>query len=120
MTQTMDPGESAMTEPITIPGYRILRELGAGGMATVYLAIQESFDREVALKVMSPMFNVDPSFATRFVREARIISQIHHASIVPVHDVGEHRRHQYLSMEYLPGGDLKHRLQTQGPDATLA
>ena len=120
MTQTTDPGESAMTEPITIPGYRILRELGAGGMATVYLAIQESFDREVALKVMSPMFNVDPSFATRFVREARIISQIHHASIVPVHDVGEHRRHQYLSMEYLPGGDLKHRLQTQGPDATLA
>jgi len=88
-----------MNEPITIPGYRMLRELGTGGMATVHLAIQESFDREVALKIMSPLFNVDPSFATRFVREARIISQIHHASIVPVHDVGEHRRHQYLSME---------------------
>jgi serine/threonine protein kinase len=109
-----------MNEPIAIPGYRTLRELGIGGMATVHLAIQESFDREVALKIMSPMFNVDPSFATRFVREARIISQIHHASIVPVHDVGEYRRHQYLSMEYLPGGDLKHRLQEKGPDPTLA
>ena len=109
-----------MNEPIVIPGYRTIRELGAGGMAMVHLAIQESFDREVALKIMSPMFNIDPSFATRFVREARIISQIHHASIVPVHDVGEHRRHQYLSMEYLPGGDLKHRLQTRGPDAQQA
>ena len=109
-----------MNEPIAIPGYRTLRELGVGGMATVHLAIQESFDREVALKIMSPMFNIDPSFATRFVREARIVSQIHHASIVPVHDVGEHRRHQYLSMEYLPGGDLKHRLQDKGPDAQLA
>jgi serine/threonine protein kinase len=109
-----------MNEPIAIPGYRTLRELGAGGMATVHLAIQESFDREVALKIMSPMFNVDPSFATRFVREARIISQIHHASIVPVHDVGEYRRHQYLSMEYLPGGDLKHRLQQHGPNPKLA
>jgi serine/threonine protein kinase len=109
-----------MNEPIIIPGYRTLRELGAGGMATVHLAIQESFDREVALKVMSPMFNVDPSFATRFLREARIVSQIHHASIVPVHDVGEYRRHQYLSMEYLPGGDLKHRLQQHGPNPKLA
>jgi len=109
-----------MNEPISIPGYRTLRELGVGGMATVHLAIQESFDREVALKIMSPMFNVDPSFATRFVREARIISQIHHASIVPVHDVGEHQRHQYLSMEYLPGGDLKHRLQKHGPNPAQA
>ncbi len=120
MPVTTEPDERAMNEPIAIPGYRTLRELGSGGMATVHLAIQESFDREVALKIMSPMFNVDPSFATRFVREARIVSQIHHASIVPVHDVGEFRRHQYLSMEYLPGGDLKLRLQKNGPEPALA
>jgi serine/threonine protein kinase len=101
-----------MTNPnsIVIPGYRIERKLGQGGMATVYLAIQESFDREVALKIMSPFLNSDPSFTTRFVREARIVAQIHHASIVPVMDVGEHATHHYLSMEYLPGGDLKHRI----------
>jgi serine/threonine protein kinase len=111
-----------MTQPnsICIPGYRIERKLGQGGMATVYLAIQESFDREVALKLMSPFLNSDPSFTTRFVREARIVAQIHHASIVPVMDVGEHQTHHYLSMEYLPGGDLKHRIAENKHGLSLA
>src|ERR1044071_2442333 len=87
-----------MSNSIEIPGYRIARKLGQGGMATVYLAIQESFDRKVALKIMSAFLNTDPSFATRFVREARIVAQIHHSSIVPVMDVGEHQTHHYLSM----------------------
>ncbi|HKE93390.1 MAG TPA: serine/threonine-protein kinase, partial [Povalibacter sp.] len=99
-----------MSEPINIPGYRIERKLGQGGMAAVYLAIQQSFEREVALKIMSPLLNSDPSFTTRFVREARIVAHIHHASIVPVFDVGEHQPYHYLSMEYLPGGDLKQRI----------
>jgi serine/threonine-protein kinase PpkA len=105
---------------ISIPGYRIVRKLGHGGMATVYLAIQESFDREVAMKIMSPFLNSDPSFTTRFVREARIVAQIHHASIVPVMDVGEHQTHHYLSMEYLPGGDLKHRISQGKHGLSLA
>ena len=111
-----------MTQPnsISIPGYRVGRKLGQGGMATVYLAIQESFDREVALKIMSPFLNSDPSFTTRFVREARIVAQIHHASIVPVMDVGEHQTHHYLSMEYLPGGDLKHRISQGKHGLSLA
>lgn len=104
-----------MSESITIPGYRIERKLGQGGMAAVYLAIQQSFEREIALKVMSPLLNSDPSFTTRFMREARIVAHIHHASIVPVFDVGEHHPYHYLSMEYLPGGDLKQRiLQRRG------
>jgi serine/threonine protein kinase len=99
-----------MTEPITIPGYRILHQLGQGGTASVYLAVQTSFGREVALKLMSPLLKADPSFSTRFIREARIVSQMHHASIVPVFDVGEHQNHHYLSMELLPGGDLRKRI----------
>ena len=99
-----------MSESITVPGYRIERKLGQGGMAAVYLAIQQSFGREVALKIMSPLLNSDPSFTTRFMREARIVAHIHHASIVPVFDVGEHQPYHYLSMEYLPGGDLKQRI----------
>ena len=99
-----------MAEKINIAGYTIERKLGQGGMATVFLAIQQSFEREVALKVMSPLLNSDPSFTTRFIREARIVAHIHHASIVPVYDVGEHHPFHYLSMEYLPGGDLKQHI----------
>jgi len=99
-----------MKETITIPGYSILRELGEGGMARVYLATQHSLERQVALKIMSPLLNSDPGFAARFRREARIIAQLSHASIVPAFEVGEHQSRCYLAMEYLPGGSLKHRL----------
>ena len=109
-----------MTDSISIPGYRVVRKLGQGGMATVYLAIQESFDRDVALKVMSPFLNSDPTFATRFLREARIVAQIHHSSIVPVMDVGQHEGHHYLCMEYLPGGDLKERIVAGRHGVSLA
>jgi serine/threonine protein kinase len=105
---------------LTIPGHRIVRRLGQGGTATVYLAIQESFGREVALKVMSPMLNADPTFTMRFVREARIVAQMHHASIVPVFDVGECHPYHYLSMEYLPGGDLRQRIVEGRSSAALA
>ena len=73
---------------IEIPGYKILRQLGRGGMATVYLAMQESVQREVALKVMSPALLVDPDFGERFLREARIAAKLHHRHVVGVHDVG--------------------------------
>ena len=53
-----------------IPGYRIIRELGRGGMATVYLAIQEKFDRQVAVKVMDPELLHDETFSKRFARES--------------------------------------------------
>jgi hypothetical protein len=99
-----------MKETITIPGYSILRQLGEGGMASVYLATQHSLEREVALKIMSPLLNSDPGFAARFRREARIVAQLSHTSIVPAFEVGEHQSRCYLAMEYLPGGSLKHRL----------
>jgi serine/threonine protein kinase len=109
-----------MTDTITIPGYSIVRKLGQGGMASVYLAVQHSFEREVALKVMSPLLNSDPSFAARFKREARIVAQLSHASIVPVFEVGEHQSCHYLSMEYLSGGDLKRRILDGERDLALA
>lgn len=99
-----------MNELIWIPGYRIVRTLGRGGMATVYLAIQECLEREVALKVMAPILNLDASFTLRFIREARIVAQMTHSSIIQVHDVGEYEKNHYLSMEYLPGIDLKQRI----------
>ncbi len=105
-----------MTNQITIPGYEIIKEIGSGGMAKVYLAIQTSFGREVALKVMSPLLSSDSEFSERFQREARIVAQMRHNNIVSVYDVGQHDQYHYMSMEYLPGGDLKSRIaQHAGP-----
>ncbi len=92
---------------VEIPGYKIIRTLGKGGMATVYLAEQEIFERKVALKVMSKILSEDPTFGERFFREAKIVSQLVHPNIVTVHDVGVHEGIYYLSMEYIDGKDLR-------------
>lgn len=92
---------------IEIPGYTILRPLGKGGMAEVYLAIQKSFDREVALKVMHQAQAADEEFSQRFLREAKIVSRLVHPNIVTVYDVGIVDGHHFLSMEYISGEDLK-------------
>lgn len=97
---------------IEIPGYRLLRQLGRGGMATVYLAVQESVDREVALKVMSPALLVDPNFGERFLREAKIAARLHHRHVVGIHDVGRCGDYHYMAMEYLAGGPV---LSKNGP-----
>jgi serine/threonine protein kinase len=94
-----------------IPGYNIERELGHGGMATVYLAIQESLGRPVALKVMSPALVADRSFSERFLKEARTIAQLSHPHIVAVYDVGVVGHDHYLALEYVSAGDLKLRIR---------
>ncbi len=101
-----EPSDS-MQAKIEIPGYKILRELGHGGMAHVYLAVQESFGREVALKVLSPHLADDEQFSKRFLREARIVSQLTHPNIVTVYDAGKQGKYHYMSMEYIPGKDVK-------------
>ncbi|WP_347331905.1 serine/threonine-protein kinase [Marinimicrobium locisalis] len=92
-----------------IPGYKIIDTLGEGGMARVYLAIQESVEREVALKVLDPHLSKDPTFGERFMSEARIVSRLVHPNIVTVSDMGVHEDYHYLAMEYVSGRDLKHR-----------
>ena len=93
-----------------IPGYRIERELGQGGMAIVYLAVQESLHRKVALKVIRPALTMDEEFAQRFMREGRTIAQLSDPHIVTVYDISSHQGTYYLSMEYLPGGTLQQRI----------
>jgi hypothetical protein len=94
-----------------IPGYQIERELGQGGMAIVYLAMQESLHRHVALKVIKPILTTDEEFAQRFLREGRIIAQLNDPHIVTVYDIASHDNTYYLSMEYLPGGTLQQRIR---------
>ena len=94
-----------------IPGFKILRTLGRGGMANVYLGLQESMDREVAIKVMLPQLLTDPSFGDRFLREARIAAKLAHPHIVAVIDVGVVNDLYYMAMEFHPGGDLKEKIR---------
>ena len=99
-----------------IPGYRLQSKIGRGGMANVYLAVQESVDRPVAIKVMNPVLAADPTFSQRFVREAKLMAQLSHPHIVPVFDVGAHGTLHYMTMEHLSGGTLKQRLQNSLDD----
>jgi serine/threonine-protein kinase PpkA len=97
---------------IEIPGYRIARPLGRGGMSTVYLALQESVQREVALKIMAGTLLGDEEFGERFLREARIAASLRHPGVVHIYDVGQHDEHHYIAMEHLPGGPV---LTRRGP-----
>jgi serine/threonine protein kinase len=97
----------------TIPGYQILKQMGQGGMATVYLAVQESFGRQVALKIMSDQLGKDDVWAQRFMHEARVVAQLSHSNIVPVFDVGSHEGRFYISMELLKGGKLDEKASRQ-------
>jgi serine/threonine protein kinase/tetratricopeptide (TPR) repeat protein len=92
--------------PPSIPGYRIVRALGDGGMATAWLAVQESLGREVALKVLDPVLAADGAFVERFLREARVLASLRHRHIVAIHDVALVDGVPYLAMEYLAQGSI--------------
>ncbi|MCB0164162.1 MAG: protein kinase [Anaerolineae bacterium] len=95
--------------------YRILREIGAGGMAKVYLAEDISGNELVAVKVLYPQFSQDISFIQRFNREAKLASTLTDSHIVRVLDYGADRDLQYLVMEYVEGKDLNSALKENGP-----
>lgn len=103
-----------MSTPLKIPGYTLKRKIGQGGMAAVFLAEQESFGREVAIKIMMPALAKDPEFAERFIREARTMAQLAHPNIIVVHDVGQNNQVYYYAMAYHTGGDLTHRIREGG------
>ena len=91
----------------TVGRYEILRELGRGGMALVYLARQTDLDRFVALKELGAFHASDASFAQRFLRESRVAGSLSHPNIVTVHDYFEHEGTPYIAMEYVERGSLR-------------
>src|SRR3954447_3727826 len=91
----------------TVGRYEILRELGRGGMALVYLARQTDLDRLVALKELGAFHASDASFAQRFLREARLAGSLSHPNIVTVHDYLQHEGTPYIAMEYVERGSLR-------------
>lgn len=98
-----------------LPGYELLREIGRGGVSTVYLARHALLGREVAIKVMSPVLAVEEGFNKRFIQEGRTVAQLEHPGIVTVYDVAVANHRPFIAMEYLPGGSLKDRMQKPIP-----
>jgi predicted Ser/Thr protein kinase/tetratricopeptide (TPR) repeat protein len=94
--------------------YRIITQLGQGGMATVFKAYHPALDRYVAIKVLHPAFMEDPGFLARFQREAKVVASLDHPNIVPIYDFAEHRGSPYLVMKFIEGETLKARM-TRGP-----
>jgi serine/threonine-protein kinase len=97
---------SATEPPRRLGEYRIVREIGRGGMGVVYEAEQESLGRRVALKVLPPGALVEPRHVKRFQREARTAARLHHTNIVPVFAVGEEDGIHYYVMQYIEGRPL--------------
>ncbi len=90
-----------------IAGYRIERLLGSGGMGSVYLATQESLNRHVALKILSPHLTSDETFRGRFRREGEVQAALDHPHIVPVYEAGATEDGLFLAMRYVRGSTLK-------------
>ena len=91
--------------------YRILGQIGQGGMATVYKAYQAAMDRNVAVKILPSQLAESPEFTGRFRQEARVIARLEHAHILPVYDYGESDGYSYLVMRYLEAGTLREYLR---------
>lgn len=93
--------------------YRIIEQIGQGGMATIFKAYQPSMDRYVAIKILPAHFK-DPTFSARFNQEARVLARLEHPHILPVHDFGEHEGVSFLVMRYIHAGTLKDIIAQRG------
>ena len=91
--------------------YEIVKSIGEGGMANVYLANDTILDRKVAVKVLRGDLSSDDKFIRRFQREALSVSNLSHPNIVEVYDVGEEDGQHYIVMEYIEGKTLKQLLK---------
>jgi eukaryotic-like serine/threonine-protein kinase len=94
--------------------YRILRRLGSGGMATVYLAEDEELGRRVAIKILSERYANDEAFIERFRREAKSAAGLSHPNVVSIYDRGEAEGTYYIAMEVIEGRSLKEIILTRG------
>jgi serine/threonine-protein kinase len=97
-----------------IAGYRVEAEIGHGGMATVYRALDVKLGRRVALKILAPRLAEDDSFRQRFIHESRAAAAVDHPHIVPVFEAGESGGVLFIAMRYVGTGDVRTLLERQG------
>ncbi|NJO12167.1 MAG: protein kinase, partial [Gammaproteobacteria bacterium] len=105
---------SAPGEVGTLGPYRIVKQLGAGGMGAVYLAVDSRLDRKLALKVMLPEFAADRDAKERFLREAKAAAKISHDNVVTVFEADERDGVPYIAMQFLQGYPLDEYLKQKG------
>jgi formylglycine-generating enzyme required for sulfatase activity/predicted Ser/Thr protein kinase len=95
--------------------YEIIEEVGRGGFAAVYKAVDTTLDRTVALKVLAPHLLWDPTFVQRFQREAKVAANLDHSNIVTIHEVGQLEGVYFIAMQFLEGRTLSQLLEAEGP-----
>ncbi len=105
---------AAAGEVGTLGPYRVVKELGKGGMGAVYAAVDTRLDRRLALKVMLPQFAADTAARERFLREARAAARVKHDNVVTVYEADERNGVPYIAMEYLEGYPLDEYLKKKG------
>lgn len=98
-----------------VAGYRIVGELGRGGMGTVYVAEQSAPRRKVVLKLLRPELSTDEGFRQRFVHESEAAASTEHPNIVPIYSAGESDGLLYIAMRYVEGDDLGEVIARDGP-----
>ncbi|MCK5706232.1 MAG: serine/threonine protein kinase [Candidatus Aureabacteria bacterium] len=98
----------------SIGGCRIIKKISEGGMGVVFLALQLSLNRKVAVKIISPNFASDKNYEARFLREARLAAQLNHSNIVQIHSFGRENEILYIVMEYLEGISLYKKVKKLG------
>jgi serine/threonine-protein kinase len=106
------PGQFAVGSQIA--GYRVMEQIGRGGMAVVYRAIDLRLDRPVALKILAPELARDEAFRHRFIRECRAAAAVDHPCIIPVFDAGEASGVLFIAMRYVSGRDVRTLLDREG------
>jgi hypothetical protein len=116
-----DPGgplaavAASFTPGSRIAGYRLEQQIGAGGMAVVFRAVDERLGRRVALKLLAPALSSDEAFRQRFIRESRAAAAVDDPHIIPVYEAGEADGVLFIAMRYVPGGDVRTLVSRYGP-----
>src|SRR4051794_22373282 len=109
------PAPDTLIDQVFDGRYRVVRKLGTGGMANVYLAEDQELGRSVAIKMLDERHSQDEQFVERFRREAKNAAGLSHPNIVSIYDRGQAEGTYYIAMEYLEGRTLKELLVTRGP-----
>jgi tetratricopeptide (TPR) repeat protein/tRNA A-37 threonylcarbamoyl transferase component Bud32 len=115
-TQTLQETPSALTIGSAFAGrYQIIEELGRGGMGTVYKALDTEIEERVAVKLLKPEIASDEKIIKRFKNELKFARKITHKNVCRMHDLNEYENTKYITMEYVPGEDLKSSIRRMGP-----
>jgi hypothetical protein len=114
VTQDFSPPLGTLAPGDQVAGYQLGEQIGTGGMAVVYRALDLRLDRQVALKVLAPRLAEDDAFRQRFIRESRAAAGVDHPHIIPVFEAGESGGVLFIAMRYVSSGDVRSLIQSAG------